>query len=309
VANPLDSHDDRRATADGVIASIAFTRQARRAQWLRTVLREEGSLPPSVVWPRLALISTWTDALAAQFLPALTTQFPGIEIQGKGLLATEGVTTVPLLDAPAPVLAIRSHFYEFIALDRPDSRPLLAHELERQQTYEVVLSTGGGLLRYRTGDGVLVEGYYHNTPCLRFVGRVDEVSDLVGEKLSSTRVNEVLAQAVHATLRQPPRFLLLAPELSHPPHYRLFIDADQSAADLQSLSRVVEVLLCEGHHYLYARDLGQLGPVQTVRVRDGIRHYETGCVQLGQRAGDIKPMVLHRTAGWSTRFPEVPVSS
>jgi hypothetical protein len=308
VANRRDSYDNQRATADAIIASVSFTRQPQRAQWLRTLLRNEGYLRPSAVWPQLALISTWTDALAAQFLPPLTAQFPGIEIQGKGLLATEGVTTVPLPDAPAPVLAIRSHFYEFIDLDRPDSRPYLAHELEVKKTYEVVLSTGGGLLRYRTGDGVRVEGYYHNTPCLRFVGRVDEVSDLVGEKLSSTRANQVLTQAVNTTLRQPPRFLLLAPELSNPPHYRLFIDADLSASDLRSLCHVVETLLCEGYHYLYARDLGQLGPVQTVQVREGVRHYEIGCVQLGQRAGDIKPTALHRTTGWSTRLPEVSVT-
>ena len=301
----LDSRHERQVTNDAVIARLPFARQPRRAQWLRTLLRNEGYVRPSAVWPQLALISTWTDALAAQFLPPLTAQFPGVEIQGKGLLATEGVTTVPLLDAPAPVLAVRSHFYEFIALGSPDSRPYLAHELEVKKTYEVVLSTGGGLLRYRTGDGVRVEGYYHNTPCLRFVGRVDEVSDLVGEKLSSTRVNQVLVQAVHKILRQQPRFLLLAPELSTPPHYRLFIDAEINAPDLRSLCHVVETLLCEGYHYLYARDLGQLGPVQTVRVRDGVRHYETGCVQLGQRAGDIKPTALHRTTGWSTRLPEV----
>jgi hypothetical protein len=53
--------------------------------------------------------------------------------------------------------------------------------------------------------------------------------------------------------------------------------------------------------------LGQLGPVRVVRVLDGIRRYEQGCIQLGQRAGDIKPVALHRTPGWSTRFAETEV--
>jgi hypothetical protein len=41
-----------------------------------------------------------------------------------------------------------------------------------------------------------------------------------------------------------------------------------------------------------------------VRVSEGARRYEARCIELGQRAGDIKPMDLHRQPGWSAWFSE-----
>ena len=52
------------------------------------------------IWPRLSLISCWADAVAARFLPELRERFPGIEVQPKGLLATEGFVSFPLFDRP-----------------------------------------------------------------------------------------------------------------------------------------------------------------------------------------------------------------
>ena len=52
--------------------------------------------------------------MSARFLPELRALFPGVEIQGKGLLATEGVISIPLMGRPAPVPAVTSHFLEFL---------------------------------------------------------------------------------------------------------------------------------------------------------------------------------------------------
>ena len=54
-----------------------------------------------LIWPGLALISCWTDAAAGQFLPQLRELFPAIEIQPKGLLATEAFVSFPLVEAAA----------------------------------------------------------------------------------------------------------------------------------------------------------------------------------------------------------------
>src|SRR5207244_10027784 len=65
------------------------------------------------LWPRLALISCWADAAAAQFLSELRELFPEVEVQPKGLLATEAFVSFPLLDHSGAALALRSHFFEF----------------------------------------------------------------------------------------------------------------------------------------------------------------------------------------------------
>ncbi|HVG60787.1 MAG TPA: GH3 auxin-responsive promoter family protein [Hyalangium sp.] len=284
-----------------VLSWLRLTPQPKRARVLRRALKE--GLSGRTLWPRLALLSMWTDAQAAHAVEPARRRFEGVEIQGKGLLATEGVVTLPLFKAPAPVLAVRSHFYEFVDPEQPEARPRLAHELEQGREYVVLLSTSGGLLRYRLGDLVRVEGFADATPCLRFMGRADAVSDLVGEKLAATRVTAVLDVALPPLFGGVrPRFAMLAPEWEAPPAYRLFLETDAPDERLAEAAEAIERALWEGFHYRYARELGQLGPVRAVRVREGARQYEARCMALGQRAGDIKPADLHRQPGWTAHF-------
>jgi hypothetical protein len=295
---PRREHED---TILSVLSRMRFTPQPERARALRQALKE--GLSGRALWPRLALLSMWTDAQAAHAVGPARRRFEGVEVQGKGLLATEGVVTLPLFDAPAPVLAVRSHFYEFADPLHPDVRPRLAHELEQGREYVVLLSTSGGLLRYRLGDLVRVEGFVGATPCLRFMGRADAVSDLVGEKLAATRVTTVLDTTLPGLFGGVrPRFAMLAPEWESPPAYRLFLETDAPEDRLAEAAEAIELALREGYHYRYARELGQLGPVQALRVTDGARRYEARCIALGQRAGDIKPADLHRQPGWAAHF-------
>ena len=287
---------------DTVLSRMRFIPRPERARVLREALRS--GLQARRLWPRLALLSMWTDAQAAHAVEPACRRFQGVEVQGKGLLATEGVVSLPLFGAPAPVLAIRSHFFEFLDPEHPDARPRLAHELEKGRTYSVLLSTSGGLLRYRLGDLVRVEGFHQATPCVRFRGRADAVCDLVGEKLSATRVSTVLDDTLPGLLGRRPVFAMMAPEwdTQGPPAYRLFLDTEAPDVHLEEAARAIERALCEGYHYRYARELGQLGPVVALRVSEGTRRYEARCIALGQRAGDIKPTDLHRQAGWSAWF-------
>ncbi|QRO02358.1 GH3 auxin-responsive promoter family protein [Archangium violaceum] len=304
----VDPHPDPLPEGEGidsVLSRMRFAPRPERARLLRTALRS--GLQGRMLWPRLSLLSMWTDAQAAHSVGPACHRFQGVEVQGKGLLATEGVVSLPLFDAPAPVLAVRSHFFEFLDPEHPEARPRLAHELERGRTYSVLLSTSGGLLRYRLGDLVRVEGFHHATPCVRFMGRADSVCDLVGEKLAATRVSTVLDALLPTVLggRRPP-FAMMAPEweAQAAPAYRLFLETDAPDVHLEEAARAIERALCEGYHYRYARELGQLGPLRAIRVTEGSRRYEARCIALGQRAGDIKPTELHRQAGWTAWFSQ-----
>lgn len=298
---PPDASPVYQQTLLQVLQRLPWRANPQRARALRVQLRACPAVP--VLWPHLSLLSMWTEAQAERFLTPVQEDFAGIEIQGKGLLATEGVVSIPLFAAPAPVLAIRSHFYEFLDSQSPASRPLLAHELTVGHTYEVVLSTGGGLLRYRLGDLVQVVGTFYRTPCVRFLGRADAVSDLVGEKLSAAWVSTVLARASQAlTPDWRLTFVMLAPALTTPPAYHLYMESTAPDSVLQELAHRLETLCCASYPYRYARQLGQLGAIQAVRVEDAARRYERRCMALGQRAGDIKPLDLHRDCFWDAAF-------
>lgn len=267
------------------------------------------------LWPQLRLISCWADAHASSYARELAELFPQARLQGKGLLATEGFVSFPLLGHAGAALSLRSHFFEFLPVDDPlvglpvslnadSARPSLAHELEAGRRYSVLMTTGGGLYRYQLNDIIEVAGHYAECPLLRFVGKDDQVSDWFGEKLNAIHVERALADGFRQTGIAPVFAMLACETEDRPAAYTLFIEAwDAKAEALLSLGDQIEEALRHNFHYGYSRDLGQLAPLKVFRIESGgSEAYLAACQSRGQRAGDIKPAALHRLDGWSRVF-------
>lgn len=254
-----------------------------------TALRHCDPRDRRAIWPRLGLISCWGDAHAAMHVPELRRRFPGVAIQPKGLLATEAFVSIPFRER-MPV-AIRSHFFEF--LDERGSAHL-AHELTEGATYSAVVTTGGGLYRYRLRDLVQVTGFVDATPSIRFLGPEDSISDLRGEKLSEGFVAQTLRD-LFARCRWQPRFALLAPDGGNA--YTLFVE------DVPATGLRLDDALRQNPHYDLCRSLGQLAPARIFVVsHDAQRRYLERCQRVGQRLGNIKPRALSRLDGWADVF-------
>lgn len=277
------------------------------------------------LWPRLGLISCWADGNAASYAARLARLFPQARLQPKGLLATEGFVSFPLDGHPGHALSLRSHFFEFLPARLPhptppqlgegtgsaskqlsaevNRQPRLAHELDEGGQYEVVITTGGGLYRYRLGDVVEVVGHYRRCPLLRFLGRAGGVSDWFGEKLHESHVSRLLADALDRRGWQPHFAMLACDAQAERPGYLLFIEAPEAAPDeLAVLTGELEAGLLTNVHYAYCRRLGQLQPLSFCRVEQGQDRYIRSCVERGQRAGDVKPTALHPWGGWREVF-------
>jgi GH3 auxin-responsive promoter len=254
------------------------------------------------MWPRLAVLSCWADGAACDAIPSLQRYLPHARIQAKGLLATEGVVSLPLTleDSTGSVAAVAGHFLEFLDLEHPTAAPVLAHDLQHGAVYAPIISTGGGFYRYKLGDAVRCTGFHMRAPVLRFEGRIDQVSDLCGEKLNPRMVAQALGYAEHATGSRLD-FALLAPAAGDPPRYRLYAEG-VDVATLQSVCDAVERALCDSHGYRYARALGQLSGIEGVPVRDGAVRYLRARTDAGQRAGEIKPAHLDSRLDWSLVF-------
>ena len=287
-------HDLERGTISVPLPRAAALRLARelpaQAARARALRARFGPRPPEdlgQLWKQLALISCWTGGHAATALRAVDARFPRVEVQGKGLLATEGVVSIPLFGAGAPALAITSHYLEL--LDPRDGRTVPLQLADTGGSYEVALTTGGGFLRYRLRDLVRVEGMLHRTPMVSFMGRADCASDLAGEKLTPGLAERAIADAMAATGVNA-AFVMLAPALHPSPHYRLYVEG--TAQEAHRLGSAVERELGRAHHYALCRTLGQLAPVQGVGVHDGHRRYERACAERGQRSGSVKPPAL-----------------
>lgn len=273
-----------------------------RANEVRRMCRSGGSGANRfrAIWPRLQLISCWADAAASGYIPQLRDTFPGVEIQPKGLIATEAFVSFPLLGQTGAVLAVRSHFFEFQECDGTE-RCRLAHELDIGGRYRVVVTTAGGLYRYQLGDEVEIVGRFQEAPLLRFLGKADLVSDWCGEKLSEPFVRSTLAR-LWRSRGLTPSFFLLGPVIGDPPRYRLVVQGVPASAGVE---KDLQVFLEENPHYRYAARMGQLGPVE-VRVLDaevdawGL--FTAARAARGQKLGNIKPAVLDVNRGWEAAF-------
>jgi hypothetical protein len=133
---------------------------------------------------------------------------------------------------------------------------------------------------------------------LRFLGKSDLISDLVGEKLSEQHVRAVLARVLDQRGLSPP-VAVLVPILTQPPRYRLYLQQNASGPSpvaWKDLAGSLQAGLEENPHYRYAVGLGQLAPAD-IELLDASRNgvasiYQRRCVAEGQKLGDIKPAAL-----------------
>jgi hypothetical protein len=243
-----------------------------------------------ILWPYLRFVSCWKDGASKSFFDELKARLPHAVFQAKGLLSTEGVVTIP--DAENyPILAADSGFFEF--LDH-DGSLLLAHELVKDSVYEVVMTTSGGLYRYRTGDSVFFEDFRSSIPVLRFLGRNGLVSDLVGEKLTD--------EFVALCLEGVAGFHLLVPCYRPEPGYVLILDNLYHELLDTGLADAVEHKLFANPQYAYARQMGQLGKLSLLFVKAPVEAYINRIVKNGARLGDIKISALRPEQDWVETF-------
>jgi hypothetical protein len=131
-----------------------------------------------------------------------------------------------------------------------------------------------------------VTGFLERTPCLEFLGRLSG-TDLVGEKLDGSAVSEILSalESIH-----PVRCITLFAVEGEAPGYCLLAEG---SADLQAnLSQTLESELTRHHHYLLARELGQLAPVRTLLVPEASVLLSRRAECLGLSLGEAKVEAL-----------------
>lgn len=234
------------------------------------------------LWPKLKLISCWEDAMSKPYAVHLKSHFSGVAFQPKGLISTESVVTIPDSEG-MPLLCCESAFYEFID---EQGTVLLADALSLDAVYEVVVTTNGGLYRYCSGDMVRYAGMKAGIPILYFMGRKGAVSDMTGEKLSEAFVQQALEEVKG--------FSMLVAHATQRPHYLLLGESEE----IEGYMEKVESRLLENPQYAYARKVGQLGALQSMKVENVMESYIEYKTMQGSRIGDIKVPLLVADEKW-----------
>lgn len=297
-----------------IIEKLNKAGNVRRANELKTIINRWKNHDPQdrvykdktmyeLIWPRLQVISCWADAFAkeqAEYLHAH--YFPNVSFQAKGLLSTEAFISFPIGRDTGSVLSLNSHFFEFIT-EKGDV--LCAHELKKGIICEVVVTTSGGLYRYRTNDLVEVIGFRNTCPVIRFLGKKDKVVDLVGEKLNETHVQKI-TENIFKKLHIDPEFWMLAPHMENNNNfYILFVEGINNRELLLKIARILDKELQKTNvYYNHARNKShQLDPISVFHIKNnGAKTYLNVCMNFDQSLGNIKPSMLHKYQHWDTKF-------
>ena len=269
----------------------------------------------SVIWEKLSLVSCWADSDSYEIFIKLKEKLNpnkknmNLKFQGKGLMSTECIVSFPLENVKnGSVVAHNSFFYEFIQVsdDELENRsPKLLDELELGERYCVVVTTNAGLYRYNTNDIVEVTGFYHKIPIVKFVGRINNFSDIVGEKLKNSFVEkQVLTTLEENNIKG--KFLLFAPVRNETGEifYTLFLEIKKGGRKFnwKQIENEMNSSLCKAFHYEYAYKLGQLRKVRVFLIeKDGLKTY-TAEKSKKQKIGDIKYRLLDKNFGWENKF-------
>ncbi|KAI0212561.1 Jasmonoyl--L-amino acid synthetase JAR1 [Lamellibrachia satsuma] len=141
------------------------------------------------IWPNLRFVSMVSTGSCAHHAKALRDCHMSGVIQVSLLhAASEGILGINVFFDPDNfnyVAMISYGFMEFIPEDLThEQQPatLFAEQLQKDNLYEIVLTTPIGIYRYRTGDVVKVVDHLHQCPIYEFQYRLGQLLNLYWEK-------------------------------------------------------------------------------------------------------------------------------
>jgi len=228
------------------------------------------------LWPELACLSCWTHGSSELWIASLQDRLGPVPLQGKGLLSTECFVSFPFATGLDPVLAYRSHFFEFREeADGLQGSIVPMEGLRLSGVYEVIVTTGGGLCRYPTGDLVQITSMASGLPSLRFLRRREGWTDMAGEKVSESAALAALQDLRREAYPEIMGGALVAcAEVPGGPRYRLHLEWKGNASQPNTgrsyaVASAMEKRLDANPYYRLARGLGQLEKLEVTDLERG----------------------------------------
>ncbi|MCX5150874.1 GH3 auxin-responsive promoter family protein [Streptomyces sp. NBC_00320] len=288
----------------------------RRAAVLEQLARYHPTIRPSLVWPRMKVILSWTTGVSSLYLHRVREEFgAGVTLLPAPVGASEGPVGVALdRHSAAGSLVVTAAVHEFVDADAdlgPDSQTLLPHEIEANRDYHVVFSHVGGLYRYALGDVVRVLDHADGVPRLEYVGR-STLSNAVGERLRDGQVVRALRDALAATgLEVRNAACRVAATGGTEPYYTFAVEPRTAWSDHETsrFARLLDTSLCgESADYRRVRAEGRLDAASVLRLPEGaFQRQWDATVASGVRFTQVKDRLFRQDdAQWQRLTGDTP---
>jgi len=276
-----------------------------RAKELEAILSKSGSLRPCDIWPSLRLTSAWSGSYISRYMSVIEGGY-GADFLAMPSISSECFMTMTVdRDRTGQPLNMRGAVFEFAPSNepvRPDTRTFLFDELEQGATYEIILTTFGGLYRYAMCDIFRVIGKVGSVPRLEYLGR-RAVCDLTGEKLAEEQVADSVGALLAELGIEGTIFTVCGiqdPGSGRRPHYVIVLEGKEDAVPALlarggDISRSLDARFrAVNSRYELKRNFKDLEEVVVEIVEPGtFRRYRELLASRGMPAGQIKDKILH----------------
>lgn len=252
--------------------------QARSETAFRLQALHSGKCAPSLkdLWPELDLIICWHSQVVQPYFRQLSVYIRDVPTRDYITQSSECMMAVPVRDFQSGgLLAHTAHFFEFIPeceVNNSEPTTRFAWQLKKGSRYEVVVSTGGGLYRYRMGDCIQVNDFQGTVPVIEFLYRFGRTSSITGEKLTEFQVLSAAKSTSEECGMTPDEFLCF-PCGGHQPHYAVALETSiKGIGDeqlIQWVSLFDEQLKNVNSEYEDKRNSGRLGNMKVFQSTVG----------------------------------------
>ncbi|WP_437730410.1 GH3 auxin-responsive promoter family protein [Sorangium sp. So ce1335] len=226
------------------------------------------------LWPALSHVSGATSGSFRIYAEKLARYVGELPIYSPFYVSSEAMIGVNLgLGAPVYALLPSSAFYEFIPAGELDAqRPSVRRidELSEGERYEIVVTTHGGLYRYRMGDVIEVARHHRRVPVVEFIHRRGCLLNIAGEKTSEHAILRALDEALSKEALGLVDFSTMEDAESAPRRYVVFVELTEGSrpASAERLAERLDHALCAANPR-YATHRGRLGPLALHLVQPG----------------------------------------
>jgi hypothetical protein len=308
IAGTLDRSWQRlvRELHDGtVLGSQVRDPNPEKAKQLEAVATSKGTLTPKDIWPNLRFVSSWSGSYIERYARVMQDAFAPKFLAMPSISSECFMTMTIDEDRIGHPLNVRGGIFEFIPSGQPvtnDTPTLRFDQLVDGESYEMVITTLGGLYRYAIADIFRVTGFVHKVPRLEYVGR-RAVSDLTGEKLAEEQVTEVVPTLLARFELGVVNFTvcgLVDPGPGVRPHYAIVIEAENvPAQQLDEVANAIDERLRRANsRYELKRSFNDLGCVVIECVPLGtFAAHRSLLIERGAPPGQVKEKVLHPIGG------------
>lgn len=254
------------------------------------------------LWPNLLYICCVAGGSFSIYMDKLSRYTGQIPVYSAVYGATEAMLGVGAgINAVTYIVTPRTAYHEFIPVEHsesPNPTVLDLEQLEKGQSYEVVVTNHAGLYRYRLGDVVKVVDYCNNSPVVEFLYRKGQLLNLAGEKTQEAAVLNALKKAAKRWGSDLMDYTTVVDLNGALGRYIFFIEVrdPEKITDLTSLQEILEKALEEANpRYQAGIEAGRIGSLLLKLVQPGaFRRLQQELIIKGASANQVKtPRVLN----------------